>query len=158
MKKWITIILIAFVLIGGTSAFLIYKNSRSPLHKQSEAAIDRVKEETGITKIEDTSFYNGTKAYSVIIGKDDGGKKKVAWVPEGKGKIIERDWDGGISKEEAVNKLRSEIEPKELLSIRLGYESVGPVWEITYLDDQEQLNYFYMLFSNGEWWKKIENL
>ena len=121
-------------------------------------ALKRVEDETAIVKVENTSFYNGSKSYVVVTGENEQKEKMVAWVPDKKGKIIEKKWANGITKDQAINKLNDEKKPKELLSVRLGYETVGPVWEMTYLDQQDNLNYYYLLFSTGEWWRKIENL
>ncbi|WP_064091430.1 cell wall elongation regulator TseB-like domain-containing protein [Rossellomorea aquimaris] len=158
MKKWLTIITILLLIVFVSASVILYKVARSPLNKDMEQAMERVKEETSIVNVENTSFYNGSKPYVVITGKDDKGEKAIAFVPNKNGKIIEEKWADGITKNEAINKLNDEKQPKELLSIRLGHESVGPVWEITYLDKNDHLNYYYILFSNGEWWRKIENL
>ncbi|WP_175991235.1 DUF5590 domain-containing protein [Bacillus sp. Marseille-Q1617] len=158
MKKWITIILVAAVIVTGTASVLLYKSARGPVEKEFDQASKRVLDETPIRTIEKASIYHGAKSYTVITGKDDQNEKVVAFVPEKKEEIIVKKWADGISKEQAINKLNDEKQPEEILSVRLGHESVGPVWEITYLDKQKNLNYFYLLFSNGEWWKKIENL
>lgn len=41
---------------------------------------------------------------------------------------------------------------------KLGYEEVGPVWEITYTNSDDKLNYVYIIFEDGQWWKRILNL
>jgi uncharacterized protein YpmB len=158
MKKWITIILVAAVIVMGTASVLLYLTARGPVEEEFDQASKRVLDETSMKEIEKTTMYHGAKAYTVISGKDDDNEKVVAFVPEEKKEIIVKKWADGISKEQAINKLKDEKQPDEILSVRLGHESVGPVWEITYLDKQRNLNYFYLLFSNGEWWKKIENL
>ncbi|MCA1063153.1 DUF5590 domain-containing protein [Rossellomorea sp. AcN35-11] len=158
MKKWITIISLLTIVLGITASVILYQVSRNPLDIQAENAESRIKEETTIVEIEKTSFYNGSDSYVVVTGKNDQNEKVIAWVPKKNGKIIEEKWADGISKDQAINKLNDEKQPKKLLSVRLGYESVGPVWEMTYLDQQDNLNYFYLLFSTGEWWRKIENL
>ncbi|WP_449441706.1 hypothetical protein [Ureibacillus acetophenoni] len=33
---------------------------------------------------------------------------------------------------------------------KLGYEEAGVVWEITYTNEAEKLNYVYILFENGQ--------
>ncbi|TMU86787.1 peptidase [Bacillus sp. BHET2] len=158
MKKWLLIIALGFLVIGTGVSILLYQVSRNPLDRQAEKALSRVENETTIVEVQNTSFYNGSKSYVVVTGKNEQNEKMVAWVPNKNGKIIEKKWADGLSKDQALNKLRDEKQPKEVLSLRLGYESVGPVWEITYLDNQDNLNYFYLLFSTGEWWRKIENL
>ena len=158
MKKKITVVALLFIVIGITASVILYQVSRNPLDHQADEALKRVEAETAIVKVKDTSFYNGSKSYMVVTGENEQKEKLVAWVPNKKGKIIEEKWADGISKDQAINKLNDEKKPKELLSVRLGYESVGPVWEMTYLDQQDNLNYYYLLFSTGEWWRKIENL
>ncbi|MEL3972672.1 DUF5590 domain-containing protein [Rossellomorea oryzaecorticis] len=158
MKKWITIIIVAAVIVMGTASVLLYQTARGPVKEEFDQASKRVMDETPMKEIENTTMYHGAKAYTVITGKDDNNEKVVAFVPEKKEGIIVKKWADGISKEQAINKLKDEKQPDKILSVRLGHESVGPVWEITYLDKQRNLNYFYLLFSNGEWWKKIENL
>jgi uncharacterized protein YpmB len=158
MKKWITIIITAAVILTGIASILLYHSARGPVEKKFDVAAKRVLNETEMKKIEKTTIYHGSKSYTVITGEDKDGEKAVAFVPEKKGEIIVRKWADGISKEQAINKLKDEKHPEKILSVRLGHESVGPVWEITYLDKQKNLNYFYLLFSDGEWWKKIENL
>jgi uncharacterized protein YpmB len=158
MKKWITIIVLLFIVIGMTASVILYQVSRNPLDRQADQALKRVQDETEIVKVDNTSFYHGSKSYVVVTGENEQNEKLVAWIPDKKGKIIEKKWADGITKDQAINKLKDEKKPKELLSVRLGYESVGPVWELTYLDQQDNLNYYYLLFSTGEWWRKIENL
>lgn len=158
MKKWITIILVAAVIVMGTASVLLYQTARGPVEEEFDQAAKRVLDETSMKEIEKTTMYHGAEAYTVITGTDDNNEKVVAFVPEKKEEIIVKKWADGISKDQAINKLKDEKQPDEILSVRLGHESVGPVWEITYLDKQRNLNYFYLLFSNGEWWKKIENL
>jgi uncharacterized protein YpmB len=158
MKKWISIIISAAVIVIGSASVLLYQTARAPVKEEIDQASKRVMDETPIKKIEKASIYHGAKAYTVVIGKDGNKEKMVAFVPGKKGEIIVKKWADGISEEQAINKLNDEKNPEEILSVRLGHESVGPVWEITYLDSQKNLNYFYLLFSNGEWWKKIENL
>lgn len=63
----------------------------------------------------------------------------------------------GITKEQALSVL-SDQEVKEILHTKLGYEEPGAVWEITYLNDSDKLNYVYILFEDGQWWKRILNL
>ncbi|MCA1054608.1 DUF5590 domain-containing protein [Rossellomorea aquimaris] len=158
MKKWIITLVVTAIIVTAAASVLLYQSARGPVKEQTSKASERVLDETSIKRIEDVSIYHGAKPYTVVTGRDDKNEKLVVFVPEKKEDLIVKKWADGISKEEAVNKLKEEKQPEEILSVRLGHEKVGPVWEITYLDEQKNLNYFYLLFSNGEWWKKIENL
>ena len=64
----------------------------------------------------------------------------------------------GITKEQAIAVLTNEVNVKEILHTKLGYEEAGAVWEITYKSESGTLNYVYLLFEDGQWWKRILNL
>ncbi|MBM7584317.1 uncharacterized protein YpmB [Bacillus pakistanensis] len=158
MKKMIFII-VFILLIGIGLSIKVYVDARSPFNEKTEEAITLAKSQEKISKVDSASIYNGTKSYVVLIGKNAEKEKVIVWVPnKKKDKMITQKWANGISKEKAVNKLKNEESTKEILSVKLGLEEVGPVWEITYLNNKDQLNYYYLLFESGEWWKKIENL
>ncbi|WP_409251152.1 DUF5590 domain-containing protein [Bacillus sp. SCS-153A] len=158
MKKTIFfVVLLTIVIIG--SMIAVFLNARSPVNEKAEVALQRAQSETEIASTEDVSLYNGKNSYVVITGENTSGEKIIVWVPEKKeAEIIVKKWADGISKEAAINKLNDENDVNEILSVKLGMESVGPVWELTYLDENEHLNYYYLLFETGEWWRKIENL
>jgi uncharacterized protein YpmB len=157
MKKTIFFTVLATILVIG-ALIAVFLNARSPVNDRAEVALQRAETETDIASTEDVSLYNGKKSYVVITGENTSGEKVIVWVPEKKEEIIVKKWADGISKEAAINKLKGENDVNEILSVKLGMESVGPVWEMTYLDDNEHLNYYYLLFETGEWWRKIENL
>lgn len=98
MKKWITIIVLLFIVIGISASVLLYQVSRNPLDHQRDLALKRVKDETAIVKVEDTSFYNGSKSYVVVTGENEQKEKLVAWVPDKKGKIIEKNGQMALQK------------------------------------------------------------
>ncbi|MGM0845931.1 MAG: DUF5590 domain-containing protein [Bacillota bacterium] len=158
MKKIILFaVFISIVIIG--SLAVVFLNARSPVNERAEGALQRAEAETELSSTEDVTLYNGKKSYIVITGKDTSGENIILWVPEEEDEeIIVRKWADGISKEAAINKLNEENDVVEVLSVRLGMENVGPVWEMTYLDENDHLNYYYLLFETGEWWRKIENL
>jgi uncharacterized protein YpmB len=157
MKKTIFFAVVATIVIVG-AMIAVFLNARSPVNEKAEVALQRAETETDLASTEDVSLYNGKKSYLVITGENTSGEKIIIWVPEKDEEIIVKKWADGISKEAAINKLNGENDVNEILSVKLGMESVGPVWEMTYLDDNEHLNYYYLLFETGEWWRKIENL
>lgn len=59
---------------------------------------------------------------------------------------------------EAISEATRKGDVKEILHTKLGVEKPGVVWEITYLNKQDKLNYVYIMFENGQWWKRILNL
>ena len=64
----------------------------------------------------------------------------------------------GISAEQAVANVKQELNVKKILHVTLGLEVEGPVWEVAFTSDNGKLNYVYVFFDTGQWWKRILNL
>jgi len=157
MKKWITIISIA-VLVLILAAVKFYMSALEPVKVAEEKAVTIAKEESAIITVDDFYVYYGEKAYAIVQGKDKKGTKWIVWVPEKKGEVITRKASSGITKKEAIAKLLEEKNPSEIISVKLGMENNRPLWEIHYESKGNSLNYYYVDFKTGEWLKNIENL
>ena len=157
MKKVIIISLLMFSVIIG-SGIIVYLNAVEPIKAAEKKAIERAMKETRLLEAEDFQLYNGLETYYVIRGKNKAGNSIYVWVPEKEGQIIVRKVTDGVSKQEAINKLKEEKNPKKIISVRLGMEKNRPLWEIYYRTEGNLINYYYVDFKTGEWLKKIENL
>ncbi|RLQ95130.1 cell wall elongation regulator TseB-like domain-containing protein [Falsibacillus albus] len=158
MKKWI-LFFIGLTIIVLAITINIFIKGHSPLRAARDEAVQEVKHSTDIVKVKDFYLYHGSKSIYTVVGETKNGEKKVAFIPENKKSgLTEIKWAKGISKEDALNKLTQEKHPKKILGIRLGLEKVGPIWEISYLDNEGDLNYYYLLFKSGDWWKTVENI
>ena len=154
-------ILIGIVIVIIGCGISIYLHGHKPkFHEARQKAVKRSRETAGIVSVDQFYLYNGSKTYYTVVGTGKNTKRKSFLIPDDKKEeIIGRNWADGISKKHALNKLREEKHQRKCYAVRLGYESVGPVWEISYLDDRHDLNYFYhRCFKTGEWWRKIENI
>jgi uncharacterized protein YpmB len=156
--KKIIIISIFIILIALVSGIFIYQNALKPVKTAEEKAVQMAKEETELTIAEDFYLYNGQETYYVVKGKNEKGTNIYVWIPEKEGRIIVRKQSDGVSEKEAINKLLEEKNPKEIVSVRLGMEKNRPLWEIYYRSEGDLINYYYVDFETGKWWKKIENL
>ncbi|MBW8349060.1 DUF5590 domain-containing protein [Bacillus sp. IITD106] len=157
MKKWFLIILPIIILIS--ASIYVYKDARGPLLKAEQYAEKRAKTEAKLVSNDEFFVYHGTKTYYVIIGQNQDDVKTIVWIPEKNNeKIVIKKASDGISENEAISKLIKEENPKKILGARLGMEKKLPVWELSYLDQNSKLNYYYIHFDTGKWWRKIENL
>ncbi len=157
MKKIIIIILI-IVAVGISGASVVYINAMSPIKEAKQRAIQIAQEETTLVEVDDFSLYHGQETYYILKGKDNEGTSIYVWIPEKEEKIIVRKQADGITEQEAINKLKEEKHPKEIISVRLGIEKDIPLWEIYYRTDGDLINYYYVDFKTGDWLKTIENL
>ncbi|MFS0645034.1 DUF5590 domain-containing protein [Siminovitchia sp. 179-K 8D1 HS] len=158
MYKWLTIVFSGLLLLAAAGGY-IYKKAMDPIKQARQEAEQRVNADKKLKQVDDFYLYNGSETYYVMIGEEKNGEKVVFWIPEKKDKkIIEKKLADGISKQEAIEKLVKEKQPKEILGVRLGMEKKLPVWELSYLDKKSNLNYYYIHFDTGKWWRNIENL
>ncbi|MDQ0271048.1 cell wall elongation regulator TseB-like domain-containing protein [Cytobacillus purgationiresistens] len=158
MKKTIIISVVALLIIIGV-AVKIYFNAVDPVREAEEKALKRAQEELNITDVNRFTIYNGNESIYILDGQRKDGEDVYAWVPEKDGKIIVKKKSEGITKEEALQTLLNEKNPKEIISIRIGMESNIPLWEIAYRTEGDLLNYYMIDFETGKTKLKIiENL
>lgn len=157
-QKWINGFLIFLLLIIGISGYIFIK-AQSPLKSGKEEAFAIAKKEAGIISPEKFYLYHGTETYYVVVGQAKNKKKKIVWIPENKKRGISvKALNSGISESEAIQKVLNEKNIQQILAARLGMEKDIPIWEVSNLDQDDHLNYYYIHFETGEWWRKIKNL
>lgn len=158
-KKFIIGALVIIVAILAIVFFVFWKASKPEMDMRKEAealAYDLHR----ISVIEDSYAYNGNKPYITVVGLDEYGEEKAVFVPvtldeEAIKEVYLKD---GITKSEAIQILSNDANVKEILHTKLGYDEAGPVWEIVYKAKNDTLNYVYVFFEDGQWWKRILNL
>ncbi|MEH7093436.1 cell wall elongation regulator TseB-like domain-containing protein [Neobacillus vireti] len=157
MKKWIFIPLFALILIIGLF-IKVYFSSVQPVKAAEKKAVSLARDKVQLSEVDDFHIYNGIETVNVIEGKNKNGSKVIVWIPEKSKKVIIKKAKDGITKEEAIQKLLQEKQPKKIISVRLGMEKNIPMWEIYYRSENNLINYYYVHFETGEWLKKVENL
>lgn len=157
-RKWLLIIGIP-VLIVAITMIILYNNAQKPYEKAKETAVGQLLEKASLSQIDDVYVYNGTKAYYTGTGKDEGGKDVAVWLEQnGKSDPIIRPLKGSVTEEEARALFREEAGDADILSLTLGLEGKTPVWLFTFENKNGLMNYYYLSFTDGTWWKKVENI
>ena len=160
MKRWIifiTVFILSLSLV--ISLFVIWKAGQ-PFSKEQDKAEQLVLSEKKLKVVTDSEVYSGSNTYVTVSGNDVKGNGKAVFIP-----ITGKDLDieevllkEGISKKQAIEAVQTEFKVKEILHTKLGWEQDNAVWEITFLNKNDKLNYVYLLFENGKWWKRILNM
>ncbi|MFS0822986.1 DUF5590 domain-containing protein [Bacillus sp. 1P02SD] len=156
MKKWIIgilVVLLVFIIWKGVN---IYQSALEPLNEAETKGNKIALEKTQIETIDDSYTYLGTKAYQVVIGKNDEGEAMIAWIPLKKGEIVTRFKREGITEKEALAILKSDRNPQEIRSVKLGLEDNIPIWEIIYIGSDDRLTYHKLYFENGKYRNSIK--
>jgi uncharacterized protein YpmB len=157
VKKWIIILTLFIVVILGI-LIKVYFSAVEPVNAAQKKAVTLAKEKVQMSDVEDFHIYNGLETVYVIEGKNKQDENVIVWIPEKSKQVFVEKASDGLSKEEAVQKLLQEKNPKKIISVRLGMEKDIPLWEIYYHSENNLINYYYVHFETGEWLKKIENL
>jgi uncharacterized protein YpmB len=66
--------------------------------------------------------------------------------------------DGAVTAQQAREAALADMDVKDLLHTKLGLEKDGPVWEVAFVDRDENLNYIYISAKDGKKWKQILNM
>lgn len=160
LKKWLLFIVIFAFSLTIIISLLIYFQAKSPFSDATDAAESYALENNLLAQVDETYVYNNTSTFYTVIGTTAKGEEKAYFLPDNQSdeKIMEVSLDEGISEQQAVDIAMKDVKDAKLLHAKLGVEKIGPVWEITYVNADDKLNYVYLLFDNGEWWKRISNL
>jgi uncharacterized protein YpmB len=160
MKRWIIFITVFILSLSlFISLFVIWKAGQ-PFSDELDKAEQLVIREEKLKEVSDSEVYSGSNTYVTIRGNDENGDGKAVFIPT-TGKDLEIEevlLKDGISKKQAIKAVETEFQVKEVLHTKLGWEQDNAVWEITFLNENDKLNYVYLLFENGKWWKRILNL
>lgn len=160
LKRWLLFIVIFAISLTVILSLLIYFQAKTPFSEANENAESYVTKNHLLAQVDDSYVYNSTSTFHTVIGKTAKGEEKAFFVPAKKtdDAIMEVTLKDGISQEKAIELAMSDEKNGKLLHAKLGVEEIGPVWEVTYVNEKNTLNYVYLLFDNGDWWKKISNL
>lgn len=153
MKKWNVFLSICIGVIIW-QAVSVYDAALEPKQSLIETAKERAKQKVSFAHIQDIYTYYGEKAYVVLVGTDRKGTKKIAWVPEKGGQIVVKRAERGMTEQEAIEQLKAKRHPKEIVSAKLGMEKGVPLWELTYIDQDNRYSFYYISFEDGTFLKR----
>ncbi|HET7629295.1 MAG TPA: DUF5590 domain-containing protein [Bacillales bacterium] len=155
MKKWGIILGIAVILAFGLKGWSVYHGVQTKQEAIKRQAIVEAKQEGKIDEVVTVTNYRGTKAYTVIYGKNEHGEEQYVWIPQSEGETIVKPANEGLSREEVVRYARQKLNPKKIIAVRPGVEEQLPVWEIVFIDQNQRYTFYYLRFDGKDWVKNI---
>ncbi len=160
MKKWITFIGVFTLSLTICIGLFVFWQAGKPFSNQKEIAIDIALSENKLAQVSTVEVYSGSQSFVTVIGIDENGDDKAIFIPNSDQELpIEEVFlKDGITEEQALQVVKDEFTVKQILHTKLGWEDKNAVWEITFLSENDKLNYVYVMFKNGKWWKRILNL
>lgn len=159
MLNWIRFIAGFLLVLTFVIILIVFYNAGSPFSIAKKSAIDAVIGTGQLETVERTETYNGTIPQITVFGTDKEGVPKAVFVERGSEEgFTEVRLVDGITADQAIETVKKELDVKKVLHVTLGIEEEGPVWEVAFKSENGNLNYVYVLFENGQWWKRILNL
>lgn len=158
MLNWIKFISVFLVILTSVIVVAVFYNANKPFSSAKAKAEDAAIESGQIATVNSVQLYNGTHSYTTVFGVNGDGEEVAVFVDQN----LEKDYQqvklaDGITAEEAIKTVEDELSVDEVLHVSLGLEEEGPVWEVAFKTN-DKLNYVYVFFENGQWWKRILNL
>ncbi|GKW44726.1 MULTISPECIES: DUF5590 domain-containing protein [unclassified Planococcus (in: firmicutes)] len=158
MKQWVTFILGFLSFLAVALMIIVIVAGNKPYSDVEQRAIERVKDENLLAEVKQAYVYANKQTSVTVIGTDAKGKLNAIFVPTGEGELKIASLDDAVTAKQARKAVAEEADVEEFLHTRLGMEKDGAVWEVAYKDKEDQLNYIYIMASDGKQWKKILNL
>lgn len=147
-KRLLLLFLILIIIIWQTIS--TYEETVKSKKEGEQRAISIAKKEAMLTSIDQVSTYYGASVYQVVIGSNKEEENLIVWVPEKEGDLIIKGEKDGITKDKVIEQLINERNPEKILSTTLGIdEQSTPIWEITYIDNQNRYTFYYVFFETG---------
>lgn len=159
MLNWIKFISIFLFALATVITVTVFYNANKPFASVQADAEEAAIASGQLVTVKSVQLYNSTVSYATVFGTDEEGEEVALFVDS----TSEQDYkkvklSEGITAKEAVLAVDSELDIEKVLHVSLGMEEEGPVWEVAFRSPEDKLNYVYVFFENGQWWKRILNL
>ncbi len=153
MKKivWIISSIAALVLLIGIISFSwIYQIAMGQKEEGHEAAIERAKKQASLAQVEQVDTFVGKEKQFIVEGKNKQNEAIYVWVPASKKeKVIAKKAKEGITSNQAVQAVQKENTISKLKNVQLAREGDVLLWEVTYLNENNQYSFSYVDFTTG---------
>lgn len=153
MKKivWIISSIAALVLLIGIISFSwIYQIAMGQKEEGHQAAIERAKKQASLAQVEQVDTFVGKEKQFIVEGKNKQNAAIYVWVPASKKeKVIAKKAKEGITSNQAVQAVQKENTISKLKNVQLAREGDVLLWEVTYLNENDQYSFSYVDFTTG---------
>jgi uncharacterized protein YpmB len=153
MSKIISAIVIILTVVVVWQSVHFYSTVKTPIQKIESEALRYLEENVELDHISYIDFYHGTESFHVFEGADENEEEFIIWVPNTLETFIMKPKNAGITLEDVLLFTQRELNPKQLISVKLGMENLVPLYEIIYKDQQGRYSYYFISFKDGSYLK-----
>ncbi|MDM5298502.1 cell wall elongation/penicillin-binding protein regulator TseB [Bacillus pumilus] len=153
MKRivWVISSIVALILLIGIISFTwIYQIAMGQKEQGHEAAAERAKEQAKLVQIEEVETFVGKEKQFIVEGLNKQKETTYVWVPASKReKVIIKKAKEGITSDQAVQAVQKGNTVSKLKDAKLAREGDVLLWEVTYLNENNQYSFSYVDFTTG---------
>ncbi|MBM6754654.1 DUF5590 domain-containing protein [Lactobacillus alvi] len=146
-------LLVVILVTWGTFAL-----ATQPMRSAQHQAIRLAKRYAGLKTTNGFYTYNRDHTYYTVSGENRQGQAVLVIVPQKGGKLRVVKQSNGLTKQEAIAKVRSENKVKKVLRAAPGVFNDHVVWEVSYRNANGSLCYDLLNFTSGKYVQRINNL
>lgn len=146
--KWpIIVLMVVFVLVI-TLAVWLYVDVQHDRTSQDQVASSLAVENTKLDSVQNVTLYNGEQTVHIVKGTDESGGVGLAFVQADQKEILEYSKDADIlSLSEMKKQWRNSCDGCSFKKVQYAYEEGEPVFEITYIDQQQRYVFDYFTLT-----------
>ncbi|NPC92829.1 DUF5590 domain-containing protein [Bacillus sp. WMMC1349] len=142
-----SIMLIAVVLVG----INIYQTAMAQKESGHQSAVEIAKKKADLKQVDNVETYVGKEKQYIVEGKNQKDEKVYVWVPaDKKQKLMFKRAKDGITSKQAIKTVQDQGHLSELKGVHLAREGSTLLWEVTYLNQNDQYSLSYVDFTNGK--------
>lgn len=154
ISNMIVLVVVTVSIILGWGSLHLYTQISEPIANSKAEVLSYLKaNNTEFANLKQVNFYHGTESYQVFEGTNAAAKEVFIWITKSLDNQIVMGKNAGLGFAEVTQFVEQELNPKEIISIKLGIENSIPLYEIIYIDDQDRYSYYYISFKDGTYLK-----
>ena len=140
------IIILIFVLLWG-----VYMVAQIPYHEAKNETFQMAKKYAKVENINNFYIYNRNQTYYTIQGKNNNGQEVYVVIPKKGNRVDIFAKNKGISAIKANTIVKQNEAPKKIIHTVFGMkDDKTPLWEVAYLNKNNELCYAQISFKSGK--------
>lgn len=152
------ITLLVIILIVVINVYGVLGRSVQPINKANREYSALVVNAKKLTKVEHFYWSSRDQTYYTFIGKNQRHQETGVIVEKQSKKMVTIAMKDGLSYDAVKQLIVNKYAPKKITNIGMGIYKKVPVWEVKFIDQDDNLNFITVQFENGKIVRTINNL
>ncbi|MCM0598818.1 cell wall elongation regulator TseB-like domain-containing protein [Periweissella fabalis] len=154
-----SMVIISVLLLVIIAIIVIFEVALNPA-KSDKNTYEAIAKKSGITQVDSFLVSKRSKIYYSVIGENNK-KQDIAVIMHAndkKFKPVILKMNDGLSENQVRSLVQQRYSPKKVYSVALTLYDGAPAWDVSYLDQKQNLSFATIQFTNGKQLKLIQNL